>query len=165
MPRQNRPREVYAEAYLAERIAAEREARRMSYEGLAERMTRAGCPLSPSAIFKIEKGQPRRRIVVDELVAFAKVFDIPLAEMVVAPELRQATRLAPLLEAWVANFSRRSEAIREADAEDARLRAALIDAVHEFPDARAFIGAFFSERLGPESTWPERLADMLTEED
>lgn len=81
MPRPNRDRTVLAEENLARRIAFEREARGWTYEGTAKRMTNIGCPIQPTAIYKIEKGQPRRRISVDELVAFAKVFDFDVEEM------------------------------------------------------------------------------------
>ncbi len=81
MPRPNRERSVLAEENLARRVAFEREARGWTYEGTAKRMTNIGCPIQSTAIYKIEKGQPRRRISVDELVAFAKVFDFPVEEM------------------------------------------------------------------------------------
>src|SRR5206468_3991414 len=73
MPRVNPLRPVGNEANLARRIAAEREAHGWSYEGLAKRMTDAGFPIQSTAIFKIEKGKPPRRITVDEMVGFAKV--------------------------------------------------------------------------------------------
>lgn len=100
MPRPNRPRSVLAEEHLARRIAAERDRRGMTNDGLAERMTRAGCPMTGSAIFKIEKGEPRRRIVVDELVAFARVFDVPVTELLVPPEIAARNELAELVVAW-----------------------------------------------------------------
>ena len=81
MPRPNRDRTVLAEENLARRVAFEREARGWTYEGTAKRMTNIGCPIQPTAIYKIEKGEPRRRISVDELVAFAKVFDFEVQEM------------------------------------------------------------------------------------
>ncbi len=81
MPRPNRDRTVQAEENLARRVAFEREARGWTYEGTAKRMTNVGCPIQSTAIYKIEKGQPRRRISVDELVAFAKVFEFEIEEM------------------------------------------------------------------------------------
>jgi transcriptional regulator with XRE-family HTH domain len=44
-------------------------------------MTKAGAPMNQSAIWKIENGKPRRRITVDEAIAFAKVFEVPLDEL------------------------------------------------------------------------------------
>jgi transcriptional regulator with XRE-family HTH domain len=96
MPRPNKRREIFAEDHLAQRIAAERDARGWTNDGLAKRMTDAGCPMTGSAIFKIEKAQPRRRIVVDELVTFAKVFAVPMEELLLPPEIaakRDITRL------------------------------------------------------------------------
>jgi len=100
MPRPNRPRSVFAEDNLARRIAVEREARGWSIDGLAKRMTEAGCPMTGSAIFKIEKGQPRRRIVFDEAIAFSQVFGTPLFELSVPPEFAEQQELTRLLVAY-----------------------------------------------------------------
>ncbi len=83
MPRPNRPRTVAAEDNLARRIAFEREARGWTYDGTAKRMTNLGCPIQSTAIYKIEKGEPRRRISVDELVAFARVFELDVEELLI----------------------------------------------------------------------------------
>lgn len=82
MPRPNKGRTIPAESVLALRIAMERKARGWSYEQLADAMTEAGCPIQGSAIFKIEKGEPRRRIAVDELAALSLVWAIPMDKMV-----------------------------------------------------------------------------------
>jgi len=100
MPRPNKRREIFAEDHLAKRIAAEREARGWTNEGLAKRMSDSGCPMTGSAIFKIEKAEPRRRIVVDELVAFAKVFELPLDELLLAPEAVANREVARLVVGW-----------------------------------------------------------------
>lgn len=55
-------------------VRIEREARGWSTAELARRVTDAGCPISQSAIWRIENGEPRRKISVDELIAFSKVF-------------------------------------------------------------------------------------------
>jgi len=60
MPRQNRPRTIGQEEGLARRIGYEREQRGWSYAGLASRMTRAGCAIDQSALYKIENATPRR---------------------------------------------------------------------------------------------------------
>jgi transcriptional regulator with XRE-family HTH domain len=87
MPRPNPPRPLRGEVNLARRIAYERERAGWSTEGLARRMTDHGCPINQSAIWKIENGDPPRRITYDEAVAFAEVFDIPLEELSVPPEI------------------------------------------------------------------------------
>lgn len=86
MPRPNPQRSIASEQSLARRLAYERETRGMSYEGLALRMTKAGCPINASALYKIEKGDPPRRITVDELVALSRVFEVPLADLLQPPE-------------------------------------------------------------------------------
>lgn len=82
MPRPNRNRTTRVEADLALRIANERTARGWSYERLAEAMTEVGCAIQPSALFKIEKGDPPRRITVNELAAFAEVWAIPMDRLI-----------------------------------------------------------------------------------
>jgi transcriptional regulator with XRE-family HTH domain len=100
MPRPNKRRAVLAEVNLARRIALERDARGWTNDGLAKRLTDAGCAITGSAIFKIEKGDPPRRIVVDELVAFAKVFGVSLEELLLPPEVAARKELADLVVAW-----------------------------------------------------------------
>ena len=96
MPRPNPPRPLGCEANLARRVAYERTHRGWTYEGLARRMSDAGCPIQASAIYKIEKGNPPRRISVDELVAFATAFDIDIKDLLIPPEeaaVREAQEL------------------------------------------------------------------------
>lgn len=65
----------------------------MSYDGLAQRMAENGCPIPPSAIFKtenVDKDGNRRRIVVDELVAYARVFGVAVEDLVAMPGERGA---------------------------------------------------------------------------
>lgn len=97
MPRPNRARSLLAEEHLARRVAQERNARGWSYDRLAKRMTEAGCAIQASALFKIEQSQPRRRITVDELVAFAKVFDIDVRDLLVPPEVAASQALGARL--------------------------------------------------------------------
>lgn len=90
MSRPNRKRTIEGESNLAERVAQEREAAGLSYEKLAEKMTEAGCAIQGSALYKIEKGNPRRRVTVDELLAFSEVFDIPVDDLLTpVPLLKQ----------------------------------------------------------------------------
>lgn len=105
MPRPNPPRPLGCEANVARRVADERGRRGWSYETLARHMTDAGCPIQSSAIYKIEKGDPPRRISVDELVAFALAFGIDVKELLLSPweaaqrEARElATKLADTLD-------------------------------------------------------------------
>ncbi len=98
MSRPNKPRSIAGELSLARRIAYEREQRGWSLEGLAKRMTDAGCAINQSAIYKIEKGDPPRRITVDELIALGRVFGMPLEDLVVDPDLEASRELRRLCE-------------------------------------------------------------------
>jgi len=92
---------MHSEENLARRVAYERERRGWSYEGTAARMTVVGCAVQGSAIYKIEKGSPRRRISVDELVAFANIFELELPDLLIPPELladEQAILVARIME-------------------------------------------------------------------
>ncbi|MDQ1738081.1 MAG: hypothetical protein QOH56_4332 [Pseudonocardiales bacterium] len=102
MPRPNRLRSLQSEANLARRIAFEREQRAWTYEGTAKRMTDAGCAIQASAIYKIEKGEPPRRISVDELVAFSKVFELDIEDLLVPVEIKLSKAATELFERWTA---------------------------------------------------------------
>ena len=71
-----------AEDRLAERIALERKTRGWSYETLAAAMSEAGCSINGSAIYRIEKGNPRRRVTVNELAALAQLWAIPVERLI-----------------------------------------------------------------------------------
>lgn len=108
MPPRNASRSLFSEEGLARRIAFERERRGMSYEGLARRMTDAGCAINQSAIYKIEKGTkrksgevgPPRRITVDELVALAEVFETSVEQLLLPQEAAASEEFASLLRDW-----------------------------------------------------------------
>lgn len=78
--------QLYSEEHLATRVALEREVRGWSTGELAARMTEAGVPMNQSAIWRIESGTPRRRINLDEAIGFARVFELPLEEVMSAPQ-------------------------------------------------------------------------------
>lgn len=96
MPRPNPGRSIASEADLAKRIAFERESRGLSYEGLASLMTAAGCAIQGSAIYKIEKGNPPRRVTVDELIALKEVFEVTTDDLLVPVELLRKERAIEL---------------------------------------------------------------------
>lgn len=87
MPRVNPERMMVAERNLAVRIAHEREQRGWKQATLARRMKDVGCPMEGSTIYKIESGDPPRRVAVDELVGFARVFGIPVEELLLPLDL------------------------------------------------------------------------------
>lgn len=78
MPRPNQARSVSFESVLTLRIEQERQSRGWTYDRLAQEMTAVGCAITGSALWKIEKGQPRRRITVNELGALSLVWAIPM---------------------------------------------------------------------------------------
>lgn len=75
VPRAN-PRPPGAEDMVARRVAYERKKRGWSTAELARRMTEEGVPVNQSSIYKIESGEPRRTISLDEAHAFARVFGL-----------------------------------------------------------------------------------------
>jgi transcriptional regulator with XRE-family HTH domain len=111
MPRPNPVRLLASEESLARRVAYERERREWSTEGLARRMTDVGCPIHQSAIWKIENGKPPRRITVDELVAFSRVFDVSIEELLLpvdAARSKRAMELVELIERLLGEIARLS---------------------------------------------------------
>ncbi len=86
MPRPNTERSIQVEKFLARRIEELRAERKWTYRDLAKEMGDVGCAIEPSALQKIEKGTPPRRIVVNELVAFATVFSVDIADLLVSPD-------------------------------------------------------------------------------
>jgi transcriptional regulator with XRE-family HTH domain len=73
-PKTKRTLEI--EQDLAGSIAHHRKRMELTYEALAERMKVEGCEIHASGIQKTEKSG--RRITVDELVGYSKVFGIPV---------------------------------------------------------------------------------------
>lgn len=78
-------KKVAVEDGLAMRIEQLRTAEGWSYSELSRRMGEAGCPIERSSLQKIEKGSPRRKIGVNELVAFTTVFNKNFAEILLTP--------------------------------------------------------------------------------
>jgi len=76
-PRAKTSRNV--ESDIAAEIAALRAAREWTYQVLADKMAEFGYTIHPSAIQKVEA--QGRRITVNELVAYAAAFDIPVARL------------------------------------------------------------------------------------
>lgn len=66
---------------LAARIADLRRAKGWSFSELSKELERNRCPIDRSSLQKIEKGVPRRKINVNELVAFSNVFGLPVSAL------------------------------------------------------------------------------------
>jgi transcriptional regulator with XRE-family HTH domain len=132
MPPRNPTRLLTSESALAQRIAYERERRGWSYEGLARRMTAAGCPINQSALYKIEKGTkgkngepgPPRRITVDELLGFSRVFEQSIESLLLPTAAALSEEFAQLLHDWDdAAVEARSASAKAGDARSRELRA------------------------------------------
>lgn len=144
MPRRNPPREIYAEKNLALRIGLERARRGWSYDGLASRMTAVGCPLQPSALHKIERADPPRRITVDEMIAYSRVFGVPVEELLADPDLAAEQRLRSLLDAL-----RTAEVARDQAEADHELRVeSAWDAVADLAGSSTAARAVLDRHLG-----------------
>jgi hypothetical protein len=48
-------------------------------------VTKAGVKMNQTAVWRIENGEPRRRINLDEGLAFGRVFELPLEELMSPP--------------------------------------------------------------------------------
>lgn len=73
------------EELLAKRLQELRTKEGWSFGELSQRMAGAGCPIERSSIQKIERGKPRRKITVNELVAFSKVFNVDVSDLLESP--------------------------------------------------------------------------------
>jgi hypothetical protein len=67
--------------------------------------------MNQSAIYKIEKGEPRRRITVDELMGFAAVFNTNVSDLLLSRDIGEDAHAAQLYDAW-AKAERAAEAAR-----------------------------------------------------
>ncbi|MFI9360355.1 helix-turn-helix domain-containing protein [Kitasatospora sp. NPDC053057] len=127
MADEDRRQRLEGEENVARRIKMEREARGWSTATLAERLTEAGYPLNQSAVWRIESGEPRRRVNLDEAIGFAKVFDISLDNLVGPPEIAANTHVKRLLadfaESWQKSVAARKEMDLAREALDAYGRA------------------------------------------
>jgi len=90
------PRPPGPDDWASERIRYEREKRGWSTAELARRITLTGVPMRQPQVWQVESGTPRRRLSVGEAAAFARVFDISLAELMTPPEEIAAGELIEL---------------------------------------------------------------------
>lgn len=164
MPRPNRARSVFAERNLAQRVQIEREQRSWTYEGLAARMKARGCTIAPSALYKIEKGDPPRRITVDELVALSQVFEMPMTQLVADPKLLLPGRAADLMEKITLNLITADVAREAADAAEAeadRLESELDEFLADHPGIGAETLEVFAGRRSRIAAHRPDLAGLL----
>jgi len=145
VPRPNAPRQLGGEDSLARRVAFERERRGWTTESLAKRMTDAGCPINQSAIWKIESGRPRRRITYDEALAFAEVFEIPLAEITLPPEVVIETAVRELF----VEYAKASRVHQDALQRLRELHRYAMKILDRFPEARPVLDRLLDPATDP----------------
>jgi hypothetical protein len=153
-PKQANP--LMNEDSLARRVTYERELRHWSPGGLARKMTAAGCPMNQSAIWKIEHGQPRRKITVDEAMAFARVFDTTLEDLLNPPELVTESALNELLSKYEEHFAAAIASQIECNA----IAIELDDLLAEHPEVREALGDAL-RRTFPDSPLVDEAADAI----
>ncbi|MFF4926883.1 helix-turn-helix domain-containing protein [Kitasatospora sp. NPDC001261] len=103
-PESPSPTPELSEEHAAERVRLEREYLGWSTGELAKRMTAAGYPMNQSSVWRIESGEPRRRINLDEAIGFAKVFGLPLEEFLGPPESSSDKHITQLTTEVVARY-------------------------------------------------------------
>lgn len=86
MPRRNRPRAVPAEANISERVRRARVEKGWSLAAFAKKMTDLGCPIRPSAIQRIETGDPPRTISANEALAIAAILGVSIGRLYLHPD-------------------------------------------------------------------------------
>lgn len=125
MARPNRGRTIGRESVVISRIAERREALGLTLDGLASRLTSVGCQIHPTAIWKLENGQ--RKLNVDELVAFAAVFEVSPADLLALPGEEDQSRLVEELSAQAFRALNRhtdaKERLKRVQVETERLKA------------------------------------------
>lgn len=165
MPRPNRARSLESEENLQHRIAWEREQRGMTYEGLAKRMTDLGCATHASAIYKIEKGNPPRKVTVSELIALSKVFETTTDELLVPLDLRHAKLAAQIVRRAEATTHNLNSAADELEALNLELQELAAGDPRTYEVMATYLASFLghgakSEALG--CVWERLTAAVLT---
>jgi hypothetical protein len=108
-------------------------------------MTKAGCPMNQSSIWKIENGEPRRKITVDEAIAFAKVFEKTLEQLLTPPDLIAQTAAAERALDLLGQYEERFEAAAIALARCDETAAELEEVLAGHPEFRDHLLEGFNE--------------------
>jgi transcriptional regulator with XRE-family HTH domain len=149
------PGHFVGEANVADHVRLEREMRGWSTAELARQVTAAGCPLSQSAVWRIESGDPPRKISVDELVAFAKVFDKPIDQLL-EPVSKGAGE--PLIRLFLNEWIEATRASMNADSAVFSAEQTVLSAYWENPEALQRFEEDLRETLkGRGATWLEAI--------
>ena len=87
--------------YLRQRLRYEREKRGWSRAQLSKVLQNFRCDLSEQVLHNMEEpspGRPPRRVTVDELAAFAELYELTLEDLLKPPHIAMADEVASLLE-------------------------------------------------------------------
>lgn len=126
-------------ANMEERLAAKirdlREHDSLTYRQLAERMKAVGCDVNGPTIQKTEKAG--RRVPADEIVGYARAFDMSISELLSIPDKDQLTRvwqtyiglerLGNVLRSARSEYDNALEEVRESAGQNSELRQAVQD--------------------------------------
>jgi transcriptional regulator with XRE-family HTH domain len=157
VPRAN-PRPPGPEDRAARRVAYERLKRGWSTAELARRMADEGVPVNQSSIYKIENGEPRRTISLDEAHALAKIFGLSLEKLESIPDELIAADLAEYI-----------DQLAEIEPIVDQLRAAILRILERTARTAEYARPLI-EYMGSEPDWPgigkmeddlTRLADLI----
>lgn len=149
-----------SEANLARRVEYERKRRGWSQERLAALMAKAGVPVHQSAISKIERTTDRRAIAVDEALAFARVFEIPVLEMLQPVSAAMSAEVERLWKQLLAD----TDLARLAQIKADEARFGLGELLEQHPDADPVLKELVSGRFGKiDSGEVDAVLEMLTE--
>ena len=113
-------------------------------------MEKAGCPIQVSAIYKIEKADPPRRITVAELVGFAQVFGLPVENLLLPHEVAARNELVDLLVAWETTRVEASEAQEVAEAAFEAVRRYVEENPEVEPVLQEAMSVWAAEYVGPD---------------
>lgn len=134
------------ERVLAARVEQLRIERGMSYEALANRMREQGISLDKAAVQKSIKGDPPRRIVVDEMAAYARVFGVEVVKLLIPPAVVDKARLQHLLDSW-RDASEQVRAAREVENERLEALAQFVQGLGDDEVTKHVIGDWITETV------------------
>lgn len=142
------------EAGLARHVERLRREREWSYETLAKKMTEAGCAVSKAALYSIEQGDPPRRITVDELLGFSRVFGVSPTRLLLPPDLAAKKEAEALWDQYETARRRMVELQRQMD----QLEDRILDLVDT--DQRAAVLEALRQEAGEELALGEMVSHM-----
>ncbi len=111
-------------------------------------------------MYKVEQGQPRRRITVDELVALARVFETSVEDLLVDPKLLALRAVVPLLAEWRDLQGRRYRVLEEIRTRQAEIEEQVKEMAADSPEVIATIRAYW-EADAEEIAWTDEDVELF----